>query len=376
MKKTLLATMVAATLAMTGCDDKKDNNSTDLQTAFDLGQRFSQLNADLTSTTAKVSAANAPGDATTTTALKTFIDAEVTALEAKIAAAQTEDLNDNARLERFKKYQEDFEDIQAKLTEYEEMVEKTSMVAAASSAKMDAAFTTIETTLNEDDTAFTLSDIKSVVNKLHNIVKLERVAAEDESAKAVFENVLQAKYEEANKTFDEKFAYAGSDESLVKETPEFVALLNQYLTDINEVDAKATTLAGDLTYTTNAKKLYDALQSLEVDTAYLAMFDKYFSLNDALGTSNTLDAPEDVYDAIVGNKAADATLAPADVKAVIGSAKHKEVSKFVMSTTRGYTATAAAANPGQVTTGNVDIARLPIVVRNIIKYIDDLTTSA
>jgi hypothetical protein len=376
MKKTILATMIASILGMTGCGDKSKPTSAteELQTLADQGQSYSTMILDITMTNAT------GGQLTQAASIKTM---PLTDVKARIGSV-IETLNNIAnrtllqdeKLERFQTYQDTFADIQTELKTYFEAVNNTQFVADANNAQLKAKFDEISADLEKGDDALTLGDTEELIASLHNLVHLEQAAVAEKAFTAVLTHALQGQYEEAVTAFDQGYALHENRQSLSTKTPAFVDQLENFLKDIDEKDANGVQLMKAANFTTDAQKLYQAFQVNFTDAQYIALFDAYFTgikgeinkeggLGDGNAVYNAINAT-DTKQAITGTTMAE--LSPNEVKALLSDSGYREVMKYILTQLRSYNTTQTAGLIAQ--TNMTDVAKLDEVLANLIAYID------
>jgi hypothetical protein len=369
IKKSYLASVMAATLGMSGCDEKLTTQS--LQTAYDQGQMYTNMIVDLKTTDAVGESANSSTQPLILALSVTEVQARIESVVDALTHITNRTLLQDERLERFKTYQTLFENIQTSFKTYFKLVQDTKYVIDCNNAHLATLFETFNTHLVKTNDELTLNNLNTMVDALHNLIQLEQAAVAEKAFAAVLTNALQGQYEAAVTAFDQGFALHESRQSLSTKAPVFVQQLEDFLIDIQENDDQGILLKDAANFTIDAQKLYQAFQNNLTDQAYIERFNAYFEgIQNALNQAYGLGDGNAVYQAIVNKPEPNlqAELAPSEVKVLLNTRQYAAVMQYILTQLRTYQATSLA---GVIAQNNLEtIDKLDQVLANLIAFLE------
>lgn len=192
MKKTLLASLIASSLALTGCwwDNPKE-------------QTTSQQLAVKTASLEKAYAAIATGD-NPIVAQGDTIKQAIAKIEARIKEIKETNESEGRTkdLAAMNEHLTVVKDIQKVIRDNITATQASKMVADADSTKLNAKFAAFGETLEKDNEALRISDIAPMVELIDAIAQIDKVAATDDEVKKVFKHLLNEQYEAIDQSVD------------------------------------------------------------------------------------------------------------------------------------------------------------------------------
>jgi hypothetical protein len=321
MKKTLLATMIASSLALTGCnfgETKKEEKPVAPVAVVQLADKTASLeSAYATITDTKKTAVVAQEDT---------IKAAITKIETKIELIKKEDDSDakTKDLTAWEAHLKTMQDIQKVILADIEAVEANKIIEDAANATLTAKLEAYKITLEKDNETLKIEDIQPMVTLIDAIAKMDEVATKNEAFKAVFERFLAEQYEAVNLLTPKLKPAALKD--FDQDVHTAVAELRTYITIVEAANADLAALNAELAILDGAYKAKNVLTQDAKLPAYVTAVEAVFG---------------SLKEARANNAAIVAAIVDADVKAFVSSKADQKLSALVIKEFKEYNGTAA-----------------------------------